>query len=151
LPRAEGDFADSVATLEETPLQGTETILLVEDDPSIRGLAEQILRTQGYSVLSARDGENALEVAARHNGPVDLLLTDVVMPRLGGGELAARLTTERPGLKVLYLSGYTDDAVVRHGVLREEAAFLHKPFTIIALAKKVRAVLDGTPSDGVPR
>jgi FixJ family two-component response regulator len=82
-------------------------------------------------------------LAARHSGPINLLVTDVVMPRMGGGQLATLLTTARPDLEVLYVSGYTDDAVVRHGVLQQGAAFLHKPFTITDLAQKVRETLDG--------
>jgi CheY-like chemotaxis protein len=121
---------------------GGETILLAEDEESVRRLAVQVLQSKGYRVLEACDGEEATWVAERHVGDLHMLVTDVVMPRLGGRELAERLAAERPGLRVLYLSGYADDAVVRHGVLEEEMAFLEKPFSPEALARKVREVLD---------
>ncbi|MBN9522360.1 PAS domain S-box protein [bacterium] len=121
---------------------GRETVLLVEDEEAVRELAARVLRTKGYHVVEAADGAAALATAARHPGPIDLLVTDVVMPRLGGRELAARLAETRPGLRVLYLSGYTDDAVVRHGVTEAQVAFLQKPFGPDALAGKVREVLD---------
>jgi len=108
----------------------------------VRSLTRHILQMQGYAVLEARDGEQALQVAEEHQGGFQLLLTDVVMPRMGGRRLAERLAQAHPGLKVLFLSGYTDDAVVRHGVLEAEVAFLQKPFTPSALAEKVRDVLD---------
>jgi DNA-binding response OmpR family regulator len=114
----------------------------VEDEGGVRAFTGVVLRLQGYAVLEAGDGAEAEQVAAAHAGPIDLLVTDVVMPGLGGREVAERLAAARPGLRVLYLSGYTDDAVVRHGVLAAEAAFLQKPFTPAALARKVREVLD---------
>jgi CheY-like chemotaxis protein len=146
-PRAEGEKPSGKSFPGVSLLRGAETVLLVEDDDGIRALAERILESCGYAVVSACDGMEALEVAGRHPGKIDLLITDVVMPRLGGGQLAERLTAERPGLRVLYLSGYTEDAVVRHGVLEAKAAFLHKPFAIAALTQKVREVLDS----GEPR
>ncbi len=97
----------------------------------------------GYVVLEARQGAEALEISNRHAGTIHLLVTDVVMPQMSGRELAQRLATLRPELKVLYMSGYTDDAIVRHGVLASGIAFLSKPFTPNALALKVREVLDG--------
>ena len=105
-------------------------------------LARTVLSVNGYRVLEARDGEDALRVAEQHPGPIHLLMTDVVMPRMGGRRLAERMTQKQPGLNVLFLSGYTDDAVVRHGVREAEVAFLQKPFTPCALALKVRDVLD---------
>jgi CheY-like chemotaxis protein len=117
-------------------------VLLAEDEDSVRRLAVQVLQSKGYRVLEAGDGEEALWRAGRHVGDIDLLVTDVVMPRLGGRELAERLAVERPGVRVLFLSGYADDAVVRHGVLEAEMAFLEKPFMPEALASKVREVLD---------
>jgi CheY-like chemotaxis protein len=121
---------------------GTETVLLVEDEESVLSLARLVLEGAGYTVLSARDGLEALEVAGRHTGRIDLLLTDVVMPRLGGRELVERMTAKVPELKVLFLSGYTDDAIVRQGAGQNQVPFLHKPFTPSMLARKVRDVLD---------
>ncbi|MDY3560118.1 PAS domain S-box protein [Gemmata sp. JC673] len=122
---------------------GTETVLLVEDDAEVRALAREVLRERGYTVLEAPGAGEALQTAAAHRGPLPLLVTDVVMPGMGGRQLAEALQWSRPGLRVLYVSGYTDDAVVRHGVRSAEVAFLQKPFTAAALARKVRAVLDG--------
>lgn len=121
---------------------GNETILLVEDEEPIRYLASRILQTCGYRILEAGDGKDALEVARNHPGQIDLLLSDVVMPHLGGRALAEQLPLSRPHCKILFLSGYTDDAVIGDGVLQNEFAFLQKPFTPSSLAQKVRAVLD---------
>jgi PAS domain S-box-containing protein len=120
---------------------GGETVLLVEDEEDVRALAGEVLRRAGYHVLTARDGEEALRAAAAHPGPIHLLLTDVVLPGLGGGELARRLAEARPATAVLFMSGYADDLVVRQGVLRAEEAFLPKPFTADELLEKVRAAL----------
>jgi PAS domain S-box-containing protein len=119
---------------------GTETILFVEDEQSVRELVSEYLSARGYQVLDAADGQQALEIAAAHAGKIQLLITDVVMPRLSGRELAARLT-----LKVLYISGYTDDSVFRHGVLQGGMDFLQKPFNLKALAAKIREVLERVP------
>jgi PAS domain S-box-containing protein len=124
---------------------GTETILFVEDEQSVRELVSEYLSARGYRVLDASDGQQALEIAAAHARKIQLLITDVVMPRLSGRELAARLTTARPDLKVLYISGYTDDSVFRHGVLQGGMDFLQKPFNLKALAAKVREVLERVP------
>jgi YesN/AraC family two-component response regulator len=99
----------------------------------------------GYSVLEASDGLEALKTAADHPEPIHILITDVVMPHLSGPDLATQLGTSRPGLKVLFISGYTDDTVFRHGVLEGGVAFLQKPFNLKALANKIREVLDGQP------
>jgi two-component system, cell cycle sensor histidine kinase and response regulator CckA len=122
--------------------RGAETVLVVEDEGAVRVLVGAVLRRAGYTVLEAGRGTEALRLAGEHPGPVHLLITDVVMPEMGGRELVERLAGLRPGLRVLYLSGYTEDAVVRHGVLQAEVAFLQKPFTMAALTTKVRQVLD---------
>src|SRR5207248_6723465 len=96
----------------------------------------------GYTIVEARDGIEAVRIAGEHQGQFDLLITDVVLPRLGGREVAERLAVMHPELKVLFLSGYTDDAVVRHGILEAQVAFLQKPFSTASLARKVREVLD---------
>ena len=123
-------------------LRGSETLLLVEDDTGVRDLAVANLRAQGYSVLTAVDGRAAIDVVVAHAGPIHLLVTDVVMPRMSGPELATELQSAAPGLRVLFVSGYTDDDVVRQGVLQSEVAFLQKPYTPHILVAKVRAVLD---------
>jgi len=124
-------------------LRGTETILLVEDEPAVRAVARQILARQGYTVLEAPDGPAALAMVAG-GGRVDLILTDVVMPGMSGRTLADQLATRWPGVRVLYMSGYTDDAIVRHGMLEPGLAYLQKPFRPDALVRKVREVLNQT-------
>jgi len=124
------------------PAHGTETILLVEDVGGLRKLAKRMLESAGYTVLTAANGEEALRVLERHEEQVHLMVTDVVMPGMSGRILAERFDRTRPGMKVLYMSGYTDDVVVRHGVLAEGMPFLSKPFTAAELIRKVREVLD---------
>jgi len=121
---------------------GRETVLLAEDDPSVRAVVSEVLAQKGYNVLSAPDGQVALKMASGQPGQIRLLVTDIVMPGMTGRELAEALMAERPGLRVLYMSGYTDDAVIRHGVLAEGMPYLQKPFTPRALASKVREILD---------
>ena len=121
---------------------GVETVLLVEDEEVVREMAMEILRECGYHVLQAEDGPDALHLARQHPGEIHLMLTDVVMPRMSGRELAEQLTPLRPDMRVLYMSGYTDDAIVHHGVLDEGTAFIGKPFSMQALARKVRETLD---------
>jgi two-component system cell cycle sensor histidine kinase/response regulator CckA len=120
--------------------RGSETILLVEDEESVRVFANKALEKQGYSVLEARHGRDALIRLAEHEGPIDLVITDIVMPEMGGNELARQLATERPGLPVLFMSGYTDGEIAERG-LGPDGAFLQKPFTSDVLARKVREVL----------
>jgi PAS domain S-box-containing protein len=121
---------------------GDETVLLVEDEEVVREMAKEILQECGYHVLQAKDGQHALELAGQHDGEIHLMLTDVVMPRMSGRELSEQLTPLRPEIRVLYMSGYTDDAIVHHGVLDEGTAFIGKPFSMQALARKVRETLD---------
>jgi PAS domain S-box-containing protein len=121
---------------------GRETVLLVEDELSVRGLAVQVLRENGYNLLEAANGIEALRMAQEYAGEIHLLLTDVVMPQMGGKELADRLKPLRPDIKVLFTSGYTDNAIVHHGVLEPGIDFLQKPFSPVTLAQKVRKVLD---------
>jgi two-component system, cell cycle sensor histidine kinase and response regulator CckA len=123
-------------------LGGTETILLVEDEPALRQLTEAILVQRGYRVITAADGTEAVDLASAYTERIDLLLTDVVMPGLSGREAADRIVAGRPGLRILYMSGYTTDTVIRHGVSEATVAFIEKPFTPDALARRVREVLD---------
>jgi signal transduction histidine kinase/CheY-like chemotaxis protein/HAMP domain-containing protein len=128
----------------ETP-GGSETILIVEDQLEVRELAADILTSHGYAVLTAGDAKEAATVFAEHRDEIDMLLTDVVMPGASGRQLADSLTAMRPGIKVLYMSGYTDQAIVNHGVLEAGIAYLEKPFTIPAITRAVRDVLDARP------
>jgi CheY-like chemotaxis protein/anti-sigma regulatory factor (Ser/Thr protein kinase) len=124
---------------------GSEVVLLAEDDPGVRLLARLSLRRCGYTVLEAGSAADALAIAQDHDGPIDLLLSDVIMPDSSGTPLIDSLRHKRPGIRVLYMSGYTDDALVRHGVLDEGIAFLPKPFTPHGLTQKVRDVLNEDP------
>jgi CheY-like chemotaxis protein len=138
---AAADAAEDRMDEQRVPL-GSETVLVVEDSSSVRDIARRVLERQGYRVLDASLASEALRVATAADGPIHLLLTDVVMPEMSGRVLAEKFAALQPKSKVLYMSGYTDDAVIRHGVLRAKIAFLQKPFTAEALARRVREVLD---------
>jgi CheY-like chemotaxis protein len=128
--------------VEDLP-RGRESVLVVEDDKEVRQLSVRILNRQGYRVWEANDGVEALRVCEQHKEPIDLMLTDVVMPQMGGLELAEKVQPLRPQMKVLFTSGYMDDAVVHKGILNSGSHFLQKPFSPTVLARKVREVLDG--------
>jgi two-component system, cell cycle sensor histidine kinase and response regulator CckA len=130
----------------QAPTGGSETVLLVEDEESVRELVRETLQSKGYTVMEASDGINGMKVAETFDGKIDILITDVVMPGMSGRELAQRVAASRPSIKVLYLSGYTEDAIIHEGVLDPGTAFLQKPFTLQALARKVRDVLHGESS-----
>ncbi|HEV8160188.1 MAG TPA: PAS domain S-box protein [Pyrinomonadaceae bacterium] len=143
LPRVaeQSEAAEIKDTSAELP-SGTETILLVEDEELVRNLSREILETCGYTVIEARNGLEALEVCENGNCKINLLMTDVVMPQMGGRELAEKLTEKLPSLKILFTSGYTNEGMVRNGVIETSTNFIQKPFTFDALARKVRELLD---------
>jgi DNA-binding NtrC family response regulator len=141
LPASEARLPAAPPSL-ETVVGGSETVLLVEDEAALRSLGQEILRDQGYKVLAAGSGGEALELARFHRAPIHLLVTDVVMPGMDGPELADRLGPLHPEARCLFMSGYTDHAIVRRGVFEQGMPFLQKPVTIDALALKVREVLD---------
>jgi CheY-like chemotaxis protein len=142
-PRVEREAPEMLASVEAmAPARGRETILLVEDDPAVRGLVQETLRLHGYTVLAARHGIEALLTSAKYVGPIHLLLTDVVMPQMSGPEVAEKILTVRPGIKVLYMSGYPDHPVFEQGGVSHQTGFLPKPFSPPVLAQKVREVLD---------
>jgi PAS domain S-box-containing protein len=142
LPRVKGAFASEIPAKATACPRGTETVLVAEDEPALGGAICEYLRHLGYKVLSARSGQQALSVVSEHDGHVDLLITDVVMPKLGGRDLSQMLGSLRPDLKTIFMSGYTDDAVLRDGIHDQDAAFLQKPFGLETLARKVRDTLD---------
>jgi CheY-like chemotaxis protein len=147
-PRSqEAELQEPVRTL---PLveegQGTETILVVEDEAAVRELIVRVLTAHGYQVLEARDGPQALQVSGQHCGPIDLLLTDVIMPHMNGGELHERLRDRQPEMRVLYISGYTDNAIAHHGMLEPGTNLLPKPFSMEGLIHTVRSVLGVRPA-----
>src|SRR6266850_1561289 len=144
LPRVDAPAEDLELPRAPETVAGTETILLAEDDPMLRPLTKGLLERLGYTVIDAENAATALEAARHHGGPIQLLVADVVMPGASGRELARQLEKTRPRTKVLYVSGYTDDAIVHHGMLEPGLNFLQKPFTPATLARKVREVLDGT-------
>jgi PAS domain S-box-containing protein len=144
LPRIEEKEKKVPASIRpaEVSLRGVETILLVEDEDAVRNLIRSILRQNGYTVIESRHGGEALLICERYEGPIHLLLTDVVMPQMSGGELADRLQPLRPSMKALYMSGYTDNDIIRRGAPDAESSFLQKPFTPQVLLRKIRALLD---------
>ena len=151
LPRVTEEVeAPAIAQETRGSAAGTETILFVEDEQSVRELVRDYLTGVGYRVLDAGDGVEALGAAKAHMGTIHILITDVVMPRLSGRDLATKLSSERPDMKVLFISGYTDDTIVRHGVLEGGVAFLQKPFNLKALAEKIREVLKAETTTPVP-
>jgi CheY-like chemotaxis protein len=143
-PRIVGQLTTVVWPDQTSPLpRGTETLLVVEDEPALRQLACRLLMTQGYEVLPAGNGQEGLEVARNHQGPpIRLVITDVIMPLMDGKVMAERLKAADPDLTILYTSGYTDDAIIHHGVLAADVEFLPKPYTLATLAYKVRELLD---------
>jgi DNA-binding NtrC family response regulator len=144
LPRIDEVYDHQREGSEEIELEhGTETILLVDDEDGVRGIVYTILSDSGYSVLQAGNVEEALFISERQEErPIKLLVTDIVMPGMSGYELAEKIVSSNPDMKVLYMSGYTDEAVVHHGMMAEGVQFIQKPFTPIDLAHKVREVLD---------
>jgi two-component system cell cycle sensor histidine kinase/response regulator CckA len=139
----EAPLANEVPEMAVLP-GGAETVLVVEDQPAVRTIVCRMLKQQGYRVLEAPGGEEAVEIASHHRGCISLLLTDVIMPKMSGRELADKMERLVPGIRTLFVSGYTDDAIVHQGVLEEHMQFLQKPFTRDALIRKVRDVLDST-------
>ena len=143
LPRVKSCSQEAaVERVVPSSLLGKETILVVEDEDMLRELACEFLQSSGYEVLEACNGSKAVEISRRHRGQIQLLMTDAIMPGMSGRELAHRLHDDRPDMKVLYVSGYTDYSVLRNGLLEPGTAFLQKPFTRESLARKVRDVLD---------
>jgi CheY-like chemotaxis protein len=142
LPRVDAPVEASIPAPAATgSLAGSETILLVEDQEEVRRVTRRILEARGYRVLVAASGPEALRLAEHEAGRIDLLVTDVVMPGMSGREVGLLLGPSHPTMKVLYLSGYTDESIVHHGVLEPGVAFMQKPFSAEALARKVREVL----------
>jgi len=150
LPRVAAEPLPDAAAAEIENVKGSETILLVEDQHPVRELARRFLETAGYHVLDASGGPEALRVSREYPDRIDLLFTDVVMPRMSGRELALQLATERPEMKVLYMSGHTEEAIVHHGVLKEGVEFLQKPFSQRDLLSRLRRILDRKHGDARP-
>jgi two-component system, cell cycle sensor histidine kinase and response regulator CckA len=148
LPRAEGASEKRATPAPHVAAGGTETILLVEDEDSVRQLVRETLSARGYQVVEAGNGEDGLAAAARHNGPIDLIITDVVMPGMDGREMVKLLAQTRPETKVLFLSGYTEDSIASEGTPETGPAFLQKPFTLQNLSRKIREILGNSSAAG---
>jgi DNA-binding NtrC family response regulator len=146
LPQTDEAAASTVegdAVLTTSPQAGSETILVVEDEPSLRELARTILHDQGYTVITAESCDQALAIVSKITNPLHLLLTDVIMPGMSGTALAKELSAKYPALKILYMSGYTDNAIVHYGILEPGIEFIQKPFSPASLTWKIRRILDG--------
>ncbi|MFH2006658.1 MAG: response regulator, partial [bacterium] len=141
LPRVDAPAAASRRPVTGSTFTGEETVLVVEDEDDVREITRRILSAAGYTVLTAASGDEALQTCAQHGDTIHLVLTDVVMPRMSGKAFAERLARLRPGIKILYMSGYTDNAIVHHGVLASGTKFISKPFSAMDLTRKVREVL----------
>jgi CheY-like chemotaxis protein len=141
LPLTEAAAEPHAMPAADTALGGCETILLVEDEESVRELVRETLVAKGYQVIEGENGEAGVSAATGHKGTINLVITDVVMPGMGGREMVKQLAQSRPAMKVLYLSGYTEDAIVSDGSIENGTAFLQKPFTLQNLSRKVREVL----------
>jgi two-component system, cell cycle sensor histidine kinase and response regulator CckA len=142
LPAVDAPAPRGGREIAEGTLHGQETMLLVEDEERVRRVAVLVLESHGYRVLESRDGKEGLAAAKAHGGSIDILAADVIMPERDGRQLAEALRRRFPALKILFMSGYTEDAVIRHGILRAEVAFLQTPYTPMSLLKKVREVLE---------
>jgi CheY-like chemotaxis protein len=151
LPKVEGEIGTAANDRRLLPRRGHETILLVEDEASLREITQELLELDGYRVLTAQDGAHALLASREEAGVIDLLITDVVMPGMSGPELADRILLQRPRTKVLFISGYTADAIDHHGVGDGGTSLLHKPFTSEALSWRVREVLGGPFGTALPK
>ncbi|MEY4581375.1 MAG: hypothetical protein RL701_6078, partial [Pseudomonadota bacterium] len=142
IPLVDAALDESPAVTIATGANGCETVLIVEDDDAIRRIAMRALHGLGYTLLQAANGVTALSLVEHRTAPIDLLVTDVIMPHMGGRELSEAMRRRYPSIRTLFTSGYTDDAVVRHGIRHAEVAFLSKPYSMSTLAQRVRALLD---------
>jgi len=145
LRRRDAKISDHAPKAAPAASTGHETVLVVEDEDSMRALIERILRKAGYTVLTAENGGDALALFDKYAGKIDLLLTDVVMPQMSGREIAAQLARAKPSIKVLYMSGYTDEIIDRHGVLEPGVRLIAKPFAAAEMTRRVRMLLDEEP------